>query len=591
MKKIYWFISAIALHLNIQAQRRPTDRIVTGPVVVLEEQKVALYENVNYTGTAKMLAPGQYILSDFNDMASSIKVPQSMVAYIYEHAASDKGYGMSTDILEDVPDLSVYNFNDKISYISVFYAVKENMFDWARGAMVNGQFIAGHWERKRANGKKPDNFPPAVVSTIPEVFDPNDIGNAPVASQAEIDEFSNIQKNQLGVAVLGGETTKSFYYHHNKPGEEVYKYDKVIDASKLPAGLIAEASKKLGDAGIILKPLEAATDLLGDLGQDIIDFFGGSGSTMKKLDTWYPVSEFKRTVCGKMKEDAFICGQDYLHTQVTVDKDVCMNLTPSENFRSFLTNRWTGETTDHIEGEVKSVNLSNFNTQTGKTTETTTPRNPMLLQIKKDENVCLFGPWMGDILDLNLNVPVPLTAKKVELADIDMRKNNEIHPVNQLWKRKGKEILLTAIVDGTGYFQKIGNGEIAASGLYQRMRFYIAFLLPGNTGGRVLPSTAEFDINGIGFDFTTSPISGTIQPETLILKQNGVVRIKVNDNSVLRNQRTHKVFFDKVRKRANGTVQGYIVVETEPINKQGGSINIIVKNLTNIPDLPVLTEQ
>jgi hypothetical protein len=27
-------------------------------------------------------------------------------------------------------------------------------------------------------------------------------------------------------------------------------------------------------------------------------------------------------------------------------------------------------------------------------------------------------------------------------------------------------------------------------------------------------------------------------------------------------------------------IQGYIVVETEPINKQGGSINIIVKDIT-----------
>lgn len=586
MKKIFWFLAVMTLHLNIQGQRRPTTRPVTGTAVAFEQQNVALYENSNYTGTSKILSPGQYILSDFNDIASSLKVPPGMVAYIYEHAASDKGYGMSADIMEDVPDLSIYNFNDKVSYIDIFYASKDNKFDWARGAMVNGQFIAGHWERKRANGKKPDNFPPAVVSTIPEVFDPNDIGNVPLASQAEIDEFNNIQKSQLGVAVLGGETTKPFYYHHNKPGEEVYKYDKVIDPSRLPAGFFNWASEKLGRAGIIVKPLEAVTDLAGD----IKDFIFGSGSTKQKMDCWYPDSEFKKTVCGKMKEDAFICPQDYLHTQVTVDKDVCMNLTPSENFRSFLTNRWTGETTDHIEGEVKSVNLSNYNTETKKTAETTTPRNPMLLQIKKDENVCLYGPWMGDILDINLNVPVPLTAKKIELADIDLRKNNEIHPINQLWKRNGKEILLTAIVDGTGYFQKIGNGEIAASGLYQKMRFYIAFYLPGRIRAGVFASSLEFDINGIGFDFTNNPTSG-VQPETIILKQNGAVRVKINDNSVLRNQRTHKVFFDKIRKRTDGAVQGYIVVETEPINKQGGSINIIVKNLTNIPELPVLTEE
>jgi hypothetical protein len=585
MKKICWIIAVITLHLNIQAQKRPP-RTVPGSTVVLTEQQVALYENSNYTGTARLLAPGQYALSDFNDMASSIKVPPGMVAYVYEHAASDKGYGMSTDIMEDVPDLSVYNLNDKISYITIFYATKDNMFDWARAAMVNGQFIAGHWERKRANGKKPDNFPPAVVSTIPEVYDPNDIGSAPLASQAEIDEFNNIQKNQLGIGVLGGETTKPFYYHHNKPGEDVYKYDKVIDPSKLPGAFFNWAAEKLGRAGIIVKPLEAVTDLAGD----IKDWVFGSSSTKQKMDCWYPDSEFKRTVCGKMKDDAFICPQDYIHTQVTVDKDVCLELIPSDKFKSFLTNRWTGETTDHIEGEVKSVNLSNYNTETKKTTETTAPRNPLLMQIKKDENVCLFGPWMGDILDINLNVPIPLTGKKIELSDIDLRKNNEIHPVNQLWKRNGKEILLTAIVDGTGYFQKIGNGEIAASGLYQRMRFYIAFFSPGKIGTGIFASSLEFDINGIGFDFTNNPVND-IQPETLILKKNGAVLIKINDNSFIRNQRTHKVFFDNVRKRQDGSIQGYIVVETEPINKQGGSINIIIKNLTNVPDLPVFTEQ
>src|SRR5690606_25289501 len=118
-------------------------------------------------------------------------------------------------------------------------------------------------------------------------------------------------------------------------------------------------------------------------------------------------------------------------TQVTIDMDVCFNIDPSPPFAHMLSNRWTNETHDKVEGEVKSLNLSNYNTSTGKSKETTTPRNPMLMQVKKDEQVCLYGAWMGDILDLNMKVPIPLSDEKLSLGNIDLRKNNEIHPINQ----------------------------------------------------------------------------------------------------------------------------------------------------------------
>lgn len=126
------------------------------------KSSVILYEHANYTGAFKTLGPGQYVLSDFNDVASSIKVPAGMVAYIYEHAAATQGYGISVDFLEDVPDLSVYGFNDKTSYVSVFYATKDNQYEWKRNALVNGQFVAGHWVRKSARPGPPNTI--AVVS-------------------------------------------------------------------------------------------------------------------------------------------------------------------------------------------------------------------------------------------------------------------------------------------------------------------------------------------------------------------------------------------------------------------------------------------
>ncbi len=594
MKKIFTILIALLSvnYMLAQVVRDHRDTKTTKPTVDKEtnspyRQQVILFENANFGGRIKALGVGQYRFhdsNDFNDMTSSLKVPAGMAVIIYEHANENGGYGISTDILEDCPDLSVYDFNDKVSYINVINTVNPQGFVWARNRMTNKQFVAGHWERKRANGLLPDNAPPAILSTVTATFDADDASNAPKASQAEIDEFNSIQKNQLGVGVLGGETTRPFYYHHNQSGEEVYKYKKVIDPARLPGKFFDWASEKLGRAGIIVKPFEVLTDVAGD----IKDWIFGSGSTKMEMDCWYPDSEFKRTVCGKMEEDVEICTQDYSHTQVTVDKDICFNLMPSETFKSMLTNRWTGETHDKIEGEVKAINLANFNTQTQKSVETTTPRNPLLLQIKKDENVCFFGPWMGDILDINLKVPIPFSDASIDVTNINLRNSNEIHPINQFWRKVGSETQLIAIADGTGYFQKTGNNEIAASGINQRMRFYIAFLLPPHINAINAATNRVYDVNGVAFEFMDNPVSD-IQPETVTLKLYGSNRVTVNDNSIIRNQKTHRVFFDKVRIRPNGYVQGYIVIETEPIRKQGGSINIFVKDLTvdNSPLGPV----
>ena len=39
-----------------------------------------------------------------------------------------------------------------ISYINVFNAENPSGHIWVRGRLVNGQFVPGHWERKRADG-------------------------------------------------------------------------------------------------------------------------------------------------------------------------------------------------------------------------------------------------------------------------------------------------------------------------------------------------------------------------------------------------------------------------------------------------------
>lgn len=109
MRRFYCFILMLLLQKNLRSQ-----------VLVYQAQQVVLFEHANYTGQSKSFGPGQYVLNDFNDVTSSIRVPAGMVAYIYEHATPTQGYGISVDLLENVADLSVYNFNDKVSYLTVF---------------------------------------------------------------------------------------------------------------------------------------------------------------------------------------------------------------------------------------------------------------------------------------------------------------------------------------------------------------------------------------------------------------------------------------------------------------------------------------
>jgi hypothetical protein len=125
-------------------------------------QSVVIYENSNFGGRSKTLGIGDHRLSDFNEVASSIKVPAGLVAIIYEHAEVAGGHGIWVDFLEDRPDLTQFDFNDKASFVRVFATPNSQRFIWARNSMQNGQFIPGHWERARAAGN-PAN-PNAVVA-------------------------------------------------------------------------------------------------------------------------------------------------------------------------------------------------------------------------------------------------------------------------------------------------------------------------------------------------------------------------------------------------------------------------------------------
>jgi hypothetical protein len=142
---------------------------------------VTIYEDVEFGGTGIFLDVGEYRLfgpSDMNDVISSIQVPAGLVALVYEHADSGGGYGISADFLEDCADLAPLGLDDKISYISVFRAEQEIVSRdhrtgksemahvvWARGSVENGQYVPGHWERKRVVEPAPN----PVVTVSPPI--------------------------------------------------------------------------------------------------------------------------------------------------------------------------------------------------------------------------------------------------------------------------------------------------------------------------------------------------------------------------------------------------------------------------------------
>ena len=143
---------------------------------------VTVFENPDFQGTSITLDIGSHRLlapADLNDAISSIRVPSGLVALVSEHADDVGGFGRSADFMEDCPDLGRIGLGGTISFVEVFSAQRDvvvrnhgtgttetSQMTWARGSLVNGQYVAGHWERPRAQGAATPG--PVVVSPGPQ---------------------------------------------------------------------------------------------------------------------------------------------------------------------------------------------------------------------------------------------------------------------------------------------------------------------------------------------------------------------------------------------------------------------------------------
>lgn len=110
---------------------------------------VVVYEQPGFTGRSLELTPGEHRLTDWKP--ASVRVPQGLVAYLYQSADAAGGSGVSVDLLEDHRDLSEFGLSGNVSLVSVFPSARQGLY-WARNSIQNGHFVAGHWERNRAAG-------------------------------------------------------------------------------------------------------------------------------------------------------------------------------------------------------------------------------------------------------------------------------------------------------------------------------------------------------------------------------------------------------------------------------------------------------
>lgn len=167
---LFFAVTAAASSQVLKNHNSGKSPISQKAVVAKRNPEVWLYENPNYDGrfqivTLQTSGTKGFAMNDFNDMVSSVQVPKGMVAIVYEHSSANGGYGNYVTLMEDCPDLSVYNLNDKISHVEFFSATRPG-YVYVRPKMVNNQVVDGHWERAKADGSLPDNSGPAIVQNM-----------------------------------------------------------------------------------------------------------------------------------------------------------------------------------------------------------------------------------------------------------------------------------------------------------------------------------------------------------------------------------------------------------------------------------------
>ena len=360
---------------------------------------VIMYELTNFQGSSRTFGVGSYRLFDFNEMASSIKVPKGLVAYVYEHADSGGGYGISADFLEDCADFSQYNLNDKLSYINVFNAEQPSGLIWVRNSLVNGQFVSGHWERKRADG----NLPPNSVVIVSPPIPPHDLIQPTVTSGGTI-------------AVPDSATIKNHVIQAFSAftPEAQAQWDYAVNHLMGIIGSDYRGIEEIGSAAFE----RASNNIL------IPDW----------LNFWYPQKQpndhrniiyFKRTLSGKLLNShiADITG-------TYKDGDLNIDIEPSEEYKYLITDGHPREYTDIMSAQWRAHQA--HLTDTGKPScddaESIAEFSFVEAEIDNDPNAkSRLNSMLNSSLGRQISVYGPWIYDKGHCC------HAEIHPAEQIW--------------------------------------------------------------------------------------------------------------------------------------------------------------
>lgn len=524
MKKMTGLAAILLIVQTLICQKPERFPVTTG---VFQKAQVVLFENPGFTGQSKALSPGQYSLADFNDLTSSLKVPAGLVAVIYEHSGGTTGYGIWVDFLEDCPDLSVYNFNDKVSYINIFSATKDNQFVWARNAMVNGQFIPGHWERKRAVPPPPNT----VTVVAPPIA-------APLPTEPSV---LTVNGANTIISSLGIQTT-----------EGKMLWDRAISRQE---GVIGNDFRGIEEIGSAAFERESHNTFIPD-----------------NFNFWYPQKQpndhrsvvyFKRTLTGTVKESrqVNIAGtfQDYdVNIDIIPDPD-CMYLITDGHRREYtglMSAQWTlsahqsGKPDCDSEGDVAA-----FTRVECEIAEDYWPQGSHtfgrafladLLLFRTGGKMCVYGPW---------------------IYDAGHCCQPEIHPAEQLWwstaQDNGRKINLNVMADASRRFlwrKRMDDGTKLKPWAEPPIKGLFAIAFEYDTENGVSAATGynqkKFEVTNL-HHYNVTEYPGADQTYNLVYNGLNIVSFTSHNNAF-------KVSFEHVGvvQGAPGKIRGFLVIET-----------------------------
>lgn len=519
MKQTVWFLLLLAPCCSLLAQKpvRPVRPIVTADVT---RQQVVLFENPNFTGASRSFGPGQYVLNDFNDMASSVRVPAGMVALLYEHAAPGSGYGISVDLLENTADLSTLNFNKKLSYLSVFYSTRDNTYEWARNKMVNGQFVPGHWERKKAR-PGPAN-PVAIVS--PPIPSPLPAGPTQLASNGP----------NTSIVSLGVQSTESRALWERAMQQQL--------------GVIGNDYRGIEELGSACFERASNNPLI----PDFLNFW----YLQKQKNDHRSVVYFKRTLTGTISR---------VH-QVNIsgtfeDYDVNIDILPDPAFQYLLTD---AVTPDHT-GLMKSQYYGSL----GYSGESGCPGSFTSLEAEIADKFRPGDGYRSRLIDMNENrVGKKISVYGPWIWDEGHCRHPEIHPAEQLWWSEpvgnGRTLNLNVICDASRRYwwrSQMDDGskknpwaEPPIKGLFAiAFEYELPGLSPAAATGY---SSKQFEVSNIQH-YNVIEYPGADQVYNLVYEGKNIVSFIPHNNAF-------KVSFEHVGISPDNRnrIRGFLVIET-----------------------------